>query len=124
LRNAFAPPGPASLRLDQWLWFARFVKSRSRASRLCTAGVVTVNGLAVRRANHTIRVGDTIVILQGVLVRTIRVRALGERRGPPPEARSLYEETAAPVHVSKLDPAWTPLLADDSTAPPIFRNSP
>jgi ribosome-associated heat shock protein Hsp15 len=124
LRCAAAPPGPTNLRLDQWLWFARFAKSRSRASRLCTAGVVKVNGLAVRRANHAIRVGDTIVVLQGVLVRTIRVKALGERRGPPPEARSLYEEAAAPVHLSKLDLAWTPLLADDSSAAPIFRNSP
>jgi ribosome-associated heat shock protein Hsp15 len=124
LRSDAAPPGSTNLRLDQWLWFARFVKSRSRASRLCSAGAVTVNGVAVRRANRAIRVGDTIVVLQGVLVRTIRVRALGERRGPPPEARSLYEEAAAPVHVSKLDPAWTPLLADDPTAVPIFRNSP
>ena len=117
------PPRPTSLRLDQWLWFARFVKSRSRASRLCTGGVVTVNGLAVRRANQAIRIGDTIVVLQGVLVRTIRVKALGERRGPSPEARSLYDETAAPVHVSKLAPAWMPLLANDVAGASKFRNS-
>jgi ribosome-associated heat shock protein Hsp15 len=113
-----------SQRLDQWLWFARFARSRSRASRLCTAGAVRVNGLAVRRANQAIRVGDTIVVLQGVLVRTIRVKALGERRGPTPEARTLYDKAAMPVHVSKLAPAWAPLLADDLTAAPIFRNIP
>jgi ribosome-associated heat shock protein Hsp15 len=113
-----------SLRLDQWLWFARFAKSRSRASRLCTAGAVTVNGLLVRRASHAIRVGDTVVVVQGVLVRTIRVKALGERRGPTAEARTLYDEATMPLHVSKLAPAWAPLLADDPTAAPISRNGP
>src|SRR5262249_41941482 len=68
-------PKPSSLRLDQWLWYARFAKSRSRAARLCTAGVVTVNGLAVKKAHYAIRVGDIVVVPQGVLARTVFVKA-------------------------------------------------
>jgi ribosome-associated heat shock protein Hsp15 len=109
---------PSSMRLDQWLWYARFAKSRSRAARLCTAGVVTVNGLAVKKAHCTIRVGDIVVVPHGVLARTVLVKALGERRGPSPEARSLYVDAATPVHESKPPPAWTPLLADHLTRVP------
>ena len=115
---------PSSLRLDQWLWYARFAKSRSRAARLCTAGLVTVNGLAVKKAHYAIRVGDVVVVPHGVLMRTVRVKALGERRGPSLEAQSLYADAATPEHVSTLFPAWTPLLADHPKMAPTIRNSP
>ena len=69
-------------RLDQWLWFARFVKSRSLAARLCAAGAVMVNGAAVKKANHPIRLGDIVVLPQGGWQKTVRVLALGMRRGP------------------------------------------
>ena len=100
-------------RLDQWLWLARFVKSRSLASRLCVAGAVTLNGMIVRKASHAIRVGDIVVVPQGFLIRTIRVKALGGQRGPPSQARLLYDETAAPVHVRDLTLTWKPLLVDE-----------
>jgi ribosome-associated heat shock protein Hsp15 len=106
-------PGPTSRRLDQWLWFARLAKSRSTASRLCTAGAIILNGVVAEKARRLIRVGDIIVVPQGVLFRTIRVKALGSRRGPSMEAQLLYEEAAAPVCVSELDPRWKPLLADE-----------
>lgn len=106
---------PAARRLDQWLWAARFVKSRSLAARLCSAGVVTLNGIKVRKANHMIRVGDIVVVPQGVLLRTIRVKALGGRRGPFSEAQHLYEVAAAPVQIAELAPSWTPLLTDEQT---------
>jgi ribosome-associated heat shock protein Hsp15 len=106
---------PSSLRLDQWLWYARFAKSRSRAARLCSAGVVTVNGLAVKKAHYAIRVGDVVVVPYGVLARTVLVKALGERRGPSPEAQSLYVDAATPVRVSEFSPGWTPLLEDHPT---------
>jgi ribosome-associated heat shock protein Hsp15 len=112
VKGSAASP-PPSRRLDQWLWFARFVKTRSLAARLCTAEAVTVNGLTIRKANHTLRIGDTVVVPQGALCRTVRVLALGLRRGPAPEARLLYEEIAIPVHRSGLAPAWEPLLGDD-----------
>jgi ribosome-associated heat shock protein Hsp15 len=105
-----------SRRLDQWLWFARLVKSRSLAARLCTAGAITVNQVTIRKANHMVRIGDTIAVPQGTFRRSVRLLGLGVRRGPAAEARRLYEEIAAPVHRSKLIPAWTPLLAEEDGA--------
>ena len=106
-------PEPTSRRLDQWLWFARLAKSRSLASRLCTAGAIILNGVVVRKAKHLIRIGDVIVIPQGVISRTIRVTALGSRRGPSSEARLLYEEAAAPAGVLEPEPPWRSLLAEN-----------
>jgi ribosome-associated heat shock protein Hsp15 len=114
------PPALPGRRLDQWLWFARFVKSRSLAARICVTGVVTVNGMAVRKPNHLLRIGDILVAPQGAFCRTVRVLSLGTRRGPASEARNLYEETAAPVHLSDPVPAWTPLLMGDDE----HRNNP
>ena len=99
-------------RLDQWLWFARLVKSRSLAARLCAGRAVMVNQAAVNKANHLVRMGDIIAAPQGAFRRTVRVLGLGTRRGPPAEARLLYEEVAAPVHRSELAPSWTPLLSE------------
>ena len=106
-----ASTAPESRRLDQWLWFARFVKSRSLAAQLCTAGAVTVNGLTVSKANHMVRIGDAVALPKGAFCRTVRVLALGWRRGPAAEARSLYEETGAPARRS--EPAWTPFLVGE-----------
>jgi ribosome-associated heat shock protein Hsp15 len=100
-------------RLDQWLWFARLVKSRSLAARLCAGRAVMVNQAAVSKANHLVRMGDIIAAPQGAFRHTVRVLGLGTRRGPPAEARLLYEEVAAPVHRSELTPSWTPLLSED-----------
>jgi ribosome-associated heat shock protein Hsp15 len=123
LRSAPSPK-TLSLRLDQWLWYARFAKSRSRATRLCAAGEVTVNGLAVKKAHYAIRVGDIVVVPHGAVARTVLVKALGERRGPSAEAQSLYVDAAMPVRVSRLSPAWTPLLENHATKAPTIRNSP
>ena len=100
-------------RLDQWLWFARLVKSRSRGARLCVAGAVAVNGMTVTKVNHILRTGERVTVQQGGFCRTVRVLALGERRGPAAEARLLYEEIAPPVHLSKVTAAWEPLLIDE-----------
>jgi ribosome-associated heat shock protein Hsp15 len=105
--------GSTSRRLDQWLWFARLVKRRSLASRLCVAGGVTVNGVVVRKANHTVRAGDIIALPHGAFLLSIRVLSLGARRGPAAEARMLYQEATAPVPLAAFAPTWTPLLAED-----------
>jgi ribosome-associated heat shock protein Hsp15 len=112
-------PERAKARLDQWLWFARFVKSRSLAARLCAAGAVTINGSTVTKANQAVRIGDTIAVPQGGWQRTVRVVALGNRRGPATEARQLYEETGAASRLRDLTPGWVPLLDDDDTADEI-----
>jgi ribosome-associated heat shock protein Hsp15 len=102
----------ASRRLDQWLWFARFAKSRSLAARLCAAGAINVNGVAITKPNHAIRAGDIVTVPQGPWQRTVEVVALGTRRGPAVEAKSLFRETAS-VHRADLLPKWEPLLVDD-----------
>jgi ribosome-associated heat shock protein Hsp15 len=121
------PTGPerAKTRLDQWLWFARFAKSRSSAARLCGAGAVAINGATVKKSNQTVRVGDVVVVVHGGWQRTARVLGLGLRRGPAAEARSLYEEAAPAFRVRDPAPDWVPLLdADDpadwlAPAPPL-----
>jgi len=86
----------ASLRLDKWLWHARFFKSRSLASKFCQSGRLRVNGEPTAKAHHMVRAGDVLTFPMGPHVRVVRIRALGERRGPAPEARSLYEDLAPP----------------------------
>ena len=106
-------PERAKTRLDQWLWFARFVKSRSLAARLCAAGAVAVNGIPAKKPNQSVRIGDVVVLPQGSWQRTVRVLVLGARRGPATEARLLYEEAAAALRLKDLMPGWEPLLADE-----------
>ena len=109
-------PERAKARLDQWLWFARFVKSRSLAARLCAAGAVAITGSLVKKPNQTVRLGDIVVIPCGGLRRTVRVLALGVRRGPATEARALYEEAAAASRVPDAAPDWVPLLDEEDPA--------
>jgi ribosome-associated heat shock protein Hsp15 len=109
-------PERGKTRLDQWLWFARFAKSRSLAARLCAAGTVAINGATVTKPNQTVRVGDVVVVTQGSVQRTVRVLALGVRRGPAAEARALYEEATAVARLRNAVPDWVPLLAEDDPA--------
>jgi ribosome-associated heat shock protein Hsp15 len=111
-----AAPALAKGRLDQWLWFARFVKSRSLAARLCATGAVALNGSAVTKPNQGVRIGDIVVLPQGDWQRTVRVLALGVRRGPAVEARILYEDAAAAARLREIIPGWVPLLADDDVS--------
>jgi len=88
----------SSRRLDQWLWFARFCKSRSIATAYCTKRRVRVNSRAVKRASQPVRVGDVLTLPFRGDIAVVRVIDLGTRRGPAREASSLYEhvEAAAP----------------------------
>jgi ribosome-associated heat shock protein Hsp15 len=100
-------------RLDKWLWFARFAKTRSLAAKLCAEGAVTVAGAVVLKPGHAVRVGDLIAVRQGRMLRQVTVRALGARRGPPAEARLLYDEPAPPVSLRAAEQAaWDPLIEE------------
>jgi ribosome-associated heat shock protein Hsp15 len=81
------------LRIDKWLWAARFYKTRSLASAAITAGHIKLDGHTVKPARE-LRCGDTLEIAVGGSVWTVLVRALNELRRAAPEARLLYEETA------------------------------
>ena len=81
-----------TMRLDKWLWCARFYKTRSLATEEIAKGRVTVNGQAAKPARD-LRCGDTVALRQGPVARTVLVRALSGARGPAPMAQLLYEET-------------------------------
>lgn len=85
------------LRLDKWLWFARFFKTRSLAAARVAAGDVRVNGERVTKRSTTVGAGDVLTFAQGRLVRVIEVVAIGTRRGPAPEAQTLYTDMTPPA---------------------------
>lgn len=80
------------VRLDKWLWAARFYKTRSLAVDEIGKGRVSVNEQAAKPA-RSVRVGDLIELRREGVVRTVKVQALSEMRGPAPVAQQLYEET-------------------------------
>ncbi len=82
------------LRIDKWLWAARFFKTRALAAEAIEGGKVEVNGDRPKRA-RALQVGDQLRIRLGPYEHTVRVRALSARRGPASEAAGLYEETEA-----------------------------
>lgn len=84
------PNAAARLRLDKWLCQARFFKSRGLAAEVIEAGHVRVNGTRISRPGRDILEGDTLTFPQGDRIRLVRVLALGQRRGPAPEAQALY----------------------------------
>ncbi|MCV6584161.1 MAG: RNA-binding S4 domain-containing protein [Marinibacterium sp.] len=87
-----AEPARARIRLDKWLWHARFFKTRSLASKEVGAGHVRVNGDRVVKPATAVGPGDVLTFAQARRVRVIRVEAIGERRGPAPEAQALYSD--------------------------------
>ena len=93
-------PKEERIRIDKWLWHARLYRSRANAQRAAESGVVRLNGARVVKSGHSIKRGDVLTLPQGREVLALRVVAFGERRGPAPEARLLYEIVAG----STLDP--------------------
>jgi ribosome-associated heat shock protein Hsp15 len=81
------------MRLDKWLWAARFYKTRGLATEEVGKGRVTVNGQAAKPSRE-LKPGDLLDIRQGEVHRTLEVKALSHLRGPAPVAQALYAETA------------------------------
>lgn len=88
------------IRLDKWLWHARFFKSRSIASTVCKARKVRIDGTVAEKASATVRPGQVLTFPQGAYIRVVKVLAPGVRRGPATEAQSLYEDLS-PVEAQK-----------------------
>jgi ribosome-associated heat shock protein Hsp15 len=91
-------------RLDKWLWFARFAKTRSLAAKLVAEGHVRVNGQRTETPAKAIATGDVLTIAAPHVTAVVRVEAPGERRGPAPEARLLYKEIGAEEARSEAEP--------------------
>jgi ribosome-associated heat shock protein Hsp15 len=97
------------MRLDKWLWAARFFKTRSQAAQACAGGKVDVNEEAAR-PSRLVRPGDRLQVTVPGGKRVARVLALAERRGPASAARALYEDLTppAPPRVRRAPPPYRP----------------
>jgi ribosome-associated heat shock protein Hsp15 len=91
----------AGLRIDKWLWYARFFKSRTLAAKVCAAKPVRVNSVLITKAHAVLRPGDVLTFPKGDHIRVIKVLDLGQRRGPAEEAQALYEDLSPPVPTQK-----------------------
>lgn len=98
--NPSAAPG---LRLDKWLWQARFFKSRGLAAGMIESGAVRVNGTRVTRPGRDVGAGDVLTFAQGSRIRVVRILALGQRRGPAGEAQALYLDLEPPATPEPLE---------------------
>ena len=102
MRTSSPPGATGTLRLDKWLWQARFCKTRGLAAKLCTGGRVRIDGRVIDKAHAAVRPGQVLTFALAGHVRVIRILALGTRRGPAPEAATLYEDLAPPDPSTRL----------------------
>jgi ribosome-associated heat shock protein Hsp15 len=93
-----------SIRIDKWLWAARFFKTRSLAADAVTGGKIDVNG-ARAKPSRIMRLGDKLNIRRGPYESTIVVKGLAKLRGPASEAQLLYEETEESIRRRELTSA-------------------
>jgi ribosome-associated heat shock protein Hsp15 len=85
------------MRLDKWLWCARFIPDRTACERLVNVGAVRINRQPTDKAHARVRVGDVLTLRLRTTVRVVRVSALPARRLPAVQARQLYEDIAEPA---------------------------
>ena len=83
-----------TLRIDKWLWHARFFKTRSLATRLVKSGKLRLNGILISKPSRCVEVGDILTFPKELETRVIEIYNLGQRRGPAPEAQRLYKDLA------------------------------
>lgn len=84
------------LRVDKWLWHARFFKTRSLAAKTVTGGAVRLNGTRIAKSAVIVGPGDVLTFAKGDRVYVVRVLEIGARRGPASEAQALYEDLSPP----------------------------
>ncbi|MBL4812414.1 MAG: RNA-binding S4 domain-containing protein [Rhodobacteraceae bacterium] len=93
-----------TLRIDKWLWQARFFKTRGLASKMVLRGKLRVNGQRVAKPGRGVGAGDVLTFVQAKEIRVVRVLACGARRGPAVEAQALYFDLQNAEHdVSTLE---------------------
>ena len=100
--------GLAKMRVDKWLWHARFYKTRTLAAKIVSGGHVRINGQKISKPLATVVIHDVLTFAQGDHIRVVEVLALGARRGPASEAQTLYNDQS-PERVRDLaKPQRTP----------------
>lgn len=100
-----------TIRLDKWLWHARFFKSRSLAAGVVSAGKVRVDSQPVSKPSRAVGPGNVLTFIQARETKVVRIIGCGERRGPAPEAQALYEDLtpvakARPVAAQGKNPKY------------------
>lgn len=105
-----------SIRIDKWLWHARFFKTRTLAQTFVQSGKVRINTVRCEKANHAVKPGDVLTFVKGRDVKVIEVVAIAARRGPAPEAQSLYNDLSPPPAPSPKD--------DPSVPAPVAKREP
>ncbi len=95
-------PSGGKIRLDKWLWHARFAKTRGLAARLCAEGLVRIDGVAIDKPAAMVRPPQVLTFALGRHIRVIQIVAIGARRGPPAEARLLYRDLSPPTAETAL----------------------
>jgi ribosome-associated heat shock protein Hsp15 len=91
-----------SVRIDKWLWHARFYKTRGLAQQAACSGMLRLNNARVEKASVSVKPGDVLTVPRGQReISVVRVHALGVRRGPAPEARALYEVLSETVRLDR-----------------------
>ena len=108
------------LRIDKWLWAARFYKTRSLASLEIDKGRVRLNGLEAKPSRE-VKVGDTVALRQGTTVRTLVVLGLSSQRGAAPVAQLLYAETEESVRLTAQAAEQRRLTGDPAGSPELGR---
>lgn len=111
-RDNMQPDAGPSLRVDKWLWHARFFKSRSLATAMVSAGRLRIDRQPVSKAHALVRPGSVLTFPKGDDIRVVEVLAIAKRRGPAAEARLLYND---------LDPPGPRTRAERPPAPPGAR---
>ena len=97
---------PGKIRLDKWLWYARFFKTRGLSGKQVSAGHVRVNSEKVAKPAHNVGPGDVLTFTQARQVRVVRIVDVGDRRGPASEAQALYDDLSpAPEPKDSVAPA-------------------
>jgi ribosome-associated heat shock protein Hsp15 len=103
------------VRIDKWLWAARFFKTRSLAQGAIESGRALVGGERVKLA-RSLKIGDEVTIRIGDLERVVAVRRLSDQRGPAPVAQQLYEETPASIRKRVEETARRALYSEPAQA--------
>ncbi|ANF81660.1 RNA-binding protein [Acinetobacter sp. NCu2D-2] len=101
MRKSNLPENALSMRIDKWVWAARFFKTRSIAKNAIEGGKVHIDGERVK-VSREVRVGMQLTIQQGLEKKTVVIKALSDVRGPAPVAQQLYDETPESIEKREL----------------------
>jgi len=94
------------IRIDKWLWQARFFKTRSLCAKQVSAGHVRLNSSKILKPAQMVVLGDVLSFAQGREVRVVRIEAIGTRRGPAPEAQALYFDMTPKQEIVPRNPSF------------------